>query len=121
MKAWSVEFHDSFDPEFDVLDQKVREVLLMHLVTLRERGSQLGRPLVDTLNGSTYPNMKEMRFRVGRQVWRTAFAFDPERKGIILVAANKQGKDQKKFYAQLIKTADIRYSAHLETLNKKGT
>ncbi len=68
IEAWSVEFHDEFDPEFDALDEKVREVLLSHLLILRERGSQLGRPLVDTLNGSAYPNMKELRFRVGKQV-----------------------------------------------------
>ena len=49
----------------------------------------------------------------------SAFAFDPERKGTILVAADKQGKDQVLFYMKLIKTADKRFDDHLAKLAKK--
>jgi hypothetical protein len=53
---------DEFKPEFDARDQGVcREVLALALV-LREFGPQLGRPRVDTLNGSRHANMKELRF-----------------------------------------------------------
>ena len=53
---------------------------------LREFGPQLGRPRVDTLNGSRHANMKEMRFRAADGEWRLAFAFDPARNAILLVA-----------------------------------
>jgi hypothetical protein len=37
--------------------------LLATLKVLAQFGPQLGRPKVDTLNGSLYPNMKELRFQ----------------------------------------------------------
>lgn len=51
-----------------------------------------------------------------------AFAFDPERKAILLVAGDKSGASQKRFYKQLIAKADLRFSVHLENLKaaKKG-
>ncbi|MDE2500260.1 MAG: type II toxin-antitoxin system RelE/ParE family toxin, partial [Alphaproteobacteria bacterium] len=48
--------------------------------------------------------------------WRTAFAFDPERNAILLVAGDKSGGSQKRFYRQLIAKADSRFSEHLENL-----
>lgn len=66
------------------------------LVPLREYGPALGRPEVDTLNGSKHANMKELRFRADGGVWRVAFAFDPERNAILLVAGDKSGTSEKK-------------------------
>ena len=62
--------------------------------------------------------MKELRFESqnGSEEWRAAFAFDPERKAVILVAGAKQGVDQKRFYRQLISVADRRFDAHLKTV-----
>lgn len=45
-----------------------------------------------------------------------AFAFDPERKAILLVAGDKAGIAQKRFYKALIAKADTRFAEHLETL-----
>jgi hypothetical protein len=63
--------------------------------------------------------MKELRFDVGNEVWRVAFAFDPERKAILLAAADKLGQNQTRFYSNLINLADTRYSQHLINLKKK--
>jgi hypothetical protein len=73
---------------------------------------------VDTLKGSKHANMKELRFDAGGGVWRVAFAFDPRRHGILLVAADKSGVSQDRFYKQLIAKADKRFAAHLEGLKK---
>lgn len=84
---------------------------------------QLGRPYADTLKGSKYPNMKELRFEALEGEWRAAFAFDPQRKAILLVAGDKSGESQKRFYKQVIAKADRRFSAHLHKLKavtKKG-
>ena len=51
-------------------------------------------------------------------MWRVAFAFDPTRKGILLVAGGKSGISEKRFYRQLIKKADARFDDHLARLKK---
>ncbi len=83
---------------------------------LQAAGPSLGRPHADTLAGSRYTNMKELRFRTADGVWRVAFAFDPERRAMILVAGDKSGVAQQRFYKVLIAKADARFAEHLETL-----
>jgi hypothetical protein len=85
---------------------------------LQQFGPQLGRPRVDTLKGSRHANMKELRFSAADGEWRVAFAFDPKRKAILLVAGDKSGVGEKKFYRDLIRTADARFDAHLIWLKK---
>jgi len=53
---WSVEMAEEFEPEFDALHEDVRVEILALSVALEEFGPQLGRPRVDTLNGSRYAN-----------------------------------------------------------------
>jgi hypothetical protein len=74
----------------------------------------LGRPHVDTLKGSKHANMKELRFEADGGVWRVAFAFDPKRRAVILVAGDKVGVAQARFYKALIAKADRRFAEHLE-------
>ena len=86
------------------------------LIALREFGPTLGRPEVDTLKDSKFANMKELRFRAAGGVWRVAFAFDPERDAILLVAGDKSGGSEKRFYRELIRKADERFDTHLAHL-----
>ena len=83
---------------------------------LSDFGPQLGRPYADTLKGSKHANMKELRFSAADGEWGAAFAFDPERKAILLVAGDKSWGSQKRFYLKLIAKADNRFSDHLESL-----
>ncbi|MEM8832151.1 MAG: type II toxin-antitoxin system RelE/ParE family toxin [Cyanobacteria bacterium P01_G01_bin.19] len=117
--AWTVEFHPLFAEEYHEFSQIVQDKLLEEVLMLEEFASQLGRPIVDTLNNSKHSNMKELRFNADNGVWRTAFAFDPERKAILLVAGDKSRSSQKRFYKQLIKKADERFSEHLQKLKEK--
>ena len=66
--------------------------------------------------------MKELRIEASDGEWRAAFAFDPRRKAIMLVAGDKSGGSQKRFYDRLIAKADFPFSEHLESLKavKKG-
>ena len=50
-------------------------------------------------------------------IWRAAFAFDPRREAVILVAAAKQGTDERKFYKDLLAKANERFDKHLEKLS----
>ncbi|MYA28289.1 MAG: benzoate transporter [Nitrospira sp. SB0672_bin_25] len=60
--------------------------------------------------------MKELRFHADNGVWRVAFAFDPQRKAILLAAGNKSGVSERRFYRQLIDKADERFDTHLDRL-----
>lgn len=111
---WTVVNHDAFDAEFDALPHGVRIELLAMTGLLETYGPALGRPHADTLAGSRHANMKELRFRAGNAVWRVAFAFDPARRAIILVAGDKGGVAQTRFYKRLIAKADSRFTEHLE-------
>ncbi|MBP5977736.1 type II toxin-antitoxin system RelE/ParE family toxin [Brasilonema sp. CT11] len=115
---WVVEFHDDFEPEFDCLPKEVQDELIAKTELLKVFGPKLKRPHVDTLNGSEYSNMKELRFTADRGVWRVAFAFDPKRCAVLLVAGDKSGGSESYFYKQLIKKADARFYEHLAQLKE---
>jgi hypothetical protein len=113
---WTVIFHDEFEPEFDELPAEVQDELYAEAGFVERFGPETGRPHVDTLRGSDYANMKELRFEASDGEWRVAFAFDPKRRAILLVARDKTGVSEKKFYKRLIAKADARYKRHLERL-----
>jgi hypothetical protein len=88
--AWRVVFHRAFDAEFERLAAEVQDELLAHAALLAQFGPTLGRPRVDTVEGSRHANMKELRFDSAGGVWRVAFAFDPFRRAVLLVAGDKK-------------------------------
>jgi hypothetical protein len=119
---WDVLFHNEFESEFAGLPEAVQDELLARLKLLEKIGPALGRPNVDTLEGSSFPNMKELRFQLDG-FWRFIFAFDPARQAIILIGGNKQGQNQARFYRNLIKLADARFAAHvagMKASNRSG-
>ena len=95
-----------------------REIVAMSRI-LQDFGPTLGRPQVDTLNGSRHANMKEFRFNADNGVWRVAFAFDPNRQAILLVAGDKSGVSERRFYRELIRKADERFDRHLDRLREE--
>ena len=88
---------------------------------LASTGPQLGRPLVDRLEGSSIHNLKELRIRgsAGSE-FRVLFAFDPERHAVVLVAGDKKG-EWESWYQKQIQVAEIRYRAHLDQISRSGT
>ena len=116
---WEVDLHDDFVREYRELSKDVQDELLANIELLEQFGPQLGRPRADTLNDSRHANLKELRFDAADGVWRVAFAFDPKRKAILLAAGNKSGVSEKRFYRQLIDTADVRFDAHLAKIKER--
>jgi len=116
---WTVRFHEDFDKEFAGLPEAVQDELLAQSMVLEQFGPTLGRPRVDTLKGSRHANMKELRFDAEDGVWRVAFAFDSKREAILLVAGDKSGESEQRFYRQLIRTADKRFDGHLAKRKRK--
>lgn len=111
---------DEFEPEFNNLHIEVRNEILAHARLIQQFGPLLGRPRVDTLDDSHHKNMKELRFDAADGVWRVAFAFDPRRRAILLLAGDKSGVSERRFYKQLIAKADRRLDAHLARLQHQG-
>ena len=117
---WEVEFHKDFDPEFDALPDDVQSELRAHALLLEQFGPQLGRPRVDTLKGSRHANMKELRFDAADDVWRVAFAFDPRRNAVLLIAGDKSGGRREEILSPAHSKADERFDEHLSRTKKKG-
>ncbi len=117
--TWIVEFAEEFEPEFDVLPSSVQDELLAQAKVIEHFGPAAGRPRVDTLKGSRHANMKELRFDGDGGVWRVAFAFDPRRHAVLLVAGDKSGGSESRFYTRLIGKADRRFDSHLQRTASK--
>ncbi|KPH83178.1 hypothetical protein AE618_00110 [Bosea vaviloviae] len=96
------------------LESSIRVEIAAKISLLQQVGPTLGRPHADTLKGSAYPNMKELRVQIGGDPWRIFFAFDPRRSAILLVDGNKGGDGR--FHEVNLPIADERYRDHLATL-----
>ena len=71
--------------------------------------ADLGRPLVDTITGSSIANLKELR----PGSVRILFVFDPWRSSILLVAGDKAGR-WNEWYREAIPLAEQRYEIYLK-------
>jgi len=80
---------------------------------LLEKGPSLGRPYVDTLKGSKYPNLKELRVQAQGRKYRIAFLFTGDRVCLILTGDVKGGSEDKRFYKKLIAEAESLYEEFL--------
>ena len=116
--SWVVIFHDAFDAEFLALPRDVQTALAVKAQLLESMGPMLGRPHVDTLKNSKHSNMKELRFDAADGAWRVAFAFDSVRQAVVLVAGDKSGGGEARFYRGLIAMADKRFDDHLARRSK---
>jgi hypothetical protein len=115
---WEVEFTDEFERWWDGLDGGEQESLAASVELLRRIGPALGRPHADTVKGSVFVNMKELRTQHQGRPLRTLFAFDPRRAAILLIGGDKTGDGR--FYDRLVPEADRLYREHLEELKREG-
>ena len=116
---WAVATTDEFDEWFGDLEEAGQVEVAAKVKLLGVLGPELRRPHADTLKGSKYPNMKELRADTKDAVLRIAFAFDPTRSAILLCGGNKAGVSQKRFYTTFIQRADRLYGMHLDKRNVK--
>ncbi|NES17554.1 MAG: type II toxin-antitoxin system RelE/ParE family toxin [Symploca sp. SIO3E6] len=109
---WEIVFHAEFERWFFEQDNALQESIAMLLDILEEQGPSIGRPYIDTIKGSDFPNMKELRVQHAGLPYRILFAFDPKRQAVLLVGGNK-AKD-KRWYEINIPIADKRFRKYLE-------
>jgi hypothetical protein len=84
---------------------------------LQEQGPNLKRPHADTLEGSSFPNMRELRIQHEGRPYRVLYAFDPRRVGILLLGGDKTGNPR--WYQDFIPKADEIYRRHLRELESQ--
>ena len=113
--AWQVEYTDDFAAWWDALSEDDQEAIWDSVAILQREGPGLGRPLVDTVEGSRHANMKELR--VG--TIRILFAFNPLRTAILLIGGNKRGR-WREWYDEMLPLADDLYDEHLAELRREG-
>lgn len=113
---WQVLLDEEFEEWLGVQTSDLRDEILAHGKLLTAYGPMLGRPRVDSIKGSKFTNMKELRVQWKGQPWRILFAFDPKRRSILLLGGNKQG--DRRWYDKNIPIADARFEKHLERMEK---
>lgn len=114
---WTIILGPLFDRWLHDQELGLQEKVLADLIRLRTFGPSLSRPYADTVKGSRYENMKELRIQYAGLPIRAFFAFDPVRQAIVLCAGDK--RNDKHFYERLIRIADNEYSFHLSVLEGK--
>ena len=92
------------------VDAAAREDIRAVLLVLQELGPRLGRPLADTLKGSRHSNMKELRVQSKGRPFRILYAFDSQRRAVLLIGGNKRGR--KRFYDEMLRIADRLFDVH---------
>ncbi|ELQ6222151.1 type II toxin-antitoxin system RelE/ParE family toxin [Cronobacter turicensis] len=115
--AWTVIMCPEFATWYERQDRAVQKRLSAYLMHLSQLGPTLGRPLVDTLKTSRYGQLKELRAQFQGRAWRILFAFDPDRRAVLLCGGNKTGN--KRFYSIYIRLAEARFYRHLLALRSE--
>jgi hypothetical protein len=110
--AWNVDTTDEYNTWFLAQTEIGQASIRMKVELLEEYGPNLPRPHADTLKGSKLKNLKELRTQTENNVFRVAFIFDKKRKAILFIGGDKKGKDEKRFYQNLIKQAEEIYQQY---------
>jgi len=108
-----------YEEWFNALPQKHKLAIATDLSVLENTGPTLGRPYVDQIKNSKFKNLKELRTKTSGHVYRSLFAFDPERHIVILSGGDKKGKDQERFYKKLIVQAETVFEKHLKNIQQR--
>ena len=119
INMWVIESSDEYDTWFASLDERSKESVFERVLLLQSFGPNLSRPYADSLHGSKkFSNIKELRSRTSEHILRVIYYFDPLRKAFLLTGGDKKGKDQEKFYKNLIKEAEDIIEKHEKNLEK---
>jgi hypothetical protein len=115
---WEIVLHKHFESWFFEQLEDLQDSIAMVFEILESEGTSLGRPYVDTLKGSSLPNLKELRVQHKGAPYRLLFIFDPLRQAVVLVGGNKGG--DKQWYKKNIPIAEKLYSEYLKEIQKES-
>jgi hypothetical protein len=115
--VWEVEYTDQFERWWETLSEREQDAVAAAVAVLEQKGPGLGRPLVDTLQGTRVANLKELRPPAGNL--RVLFAFDPRRVAVLLLGGDKTDRWES-WYESAIPTAEQLFEEHLAELAQEG-
>lgn len=113
-EKWTVIFGPTFKAWLSDQPREVQVRMLQSIRLLQQVGPNLARPYADTVQGSKFSQMKELRVQIAGRPFRAFYAFDPLRQAVVLCAGNKTGKGR--FYAEMISLADNEFEKYLTNL-----
>ncbi len=117
---WDVASSEEYDIWFLTLDEESKEAVLQRVLLLKQYGPNLPRPYADVLHGSKkYKNLKELRNQTQQHILRVSYYFDTDRKAFLLTGGDKKGKDQDKFYKDLIVESEVIIEKHEKELENE--
>ena len=116
---WEIYASEEYESWFDTLDSDSKEAIFERVLLFEAYGPTLPRPYADVLKGSKkYKNLKELRAQTDNHVLRVAYYFDSKRKAFLLIGGDKKGKDEVRFYKNLIADAEIIIDKHEKEINR---
>lgn len=117
--TWTILTTKQFEEWFDGQENALQEKMLAVLGHLRFWGPGLPglpRPYADTVKGSRFTNMKELRVQHHGKPIRAFYIFDYQRNAVLLCAGDKS--KSKRFYESMINVADSAFLAWLKAQEK---
>jgi hypothetical protein len=95
---------------------RLRHSIAAAVDRIEEYGPEPGRPYVDALNGSRFPNMKELRIQYRGRPYRILFVFDPRRNAYLILGGDKSR--YARWYQEAIRKADEIYARYLREIGE---
>ena len=115
---WKIYSSEEYEAWFETLDSESKEAVLERVLLLETFGPSLPRPYADVIKGSRYKNLKELRAQTLNHILRIAYYFDHRRNAFLLTGGDKKGKNEGRFYKDLIAEAEIIIEKHEKEIKK---
>ena len=113
-------FTKEYEEWFTAQDEEAKTLVNAKIIVLKEFGPNLGRPYVDTVKGSKYKNLKELRINHKKYVLRILLIFNRKRNCWLIIGGNKKGKNEEDFYKKTIKQAEELIEKYIEISEEKN-
>jgi len=113
---WEVEVSDEFRDWYQSLTEDLRSSIATAVDRIEAHGPELGRPFADTLKGSRFSNMMELRVQHPGRPYRILFIFDPRRNAYLILGGDKSSSNR--WYEEAIQNADAIYARYLREVGE---
>lgn len=101
---------DEFKAWYEALLIDEQESVFRSVTLLEARGVTLGYPHSSAIEGCRRP-LRELRVQHEGRPYRVLYAFDPERRAVLLLGGNKGGNDR--FYEQMVPRVEALWDQYL--------
>jgi hypothetical protein len=101
---------DEFRSWYEALSAEEQESMFRVVTLLELRGVSLAYPYSSAIESSRH-GLRELRVQHQGRPYRVLYAFDPDRKAVLLLGGDKGGNDR--FYEQAVPRADSLWERYL--------